>query len=269
MALKPRTVHSKAYFDESGNFITEGYFPTSRLLEILKEHLAVFLARLRSAGQSNLGGAAEVLWNRVWLIAFTINVRTLTDGTVVKEVDGIKVTTGRVPHLNSRPLAAAMNQLCWSVIRDSNGAFPVRVRADTVVCLKHILKELPLHAAQARLNEAIEGDSRGPGAGGRGRPRTPEQCERLVGDTIRKWEGRGRPLNLITRDAIADATGMAAGRVSRTNAWLALRERKAAQSPGRAARTSRISVDDKIATGDWSGVEQQQRREEQKPRRRR
>lgn len=111
------------------------------------------------------------------------------------------------------------------------------------------------------------------------KPLTDEEVESTVRDYIKAARANDVPIDQITRDGIAAATGVAAGRVSKSQPWTALasekRKARVKERPPTEGSSPAETAIDKLAEAeqageiDWNKVRAQQERDQSKPTRNR
>ena len=120
-----------------------------------------------------------------------------------------------------------------------------------------------LRLAQSQRAEVGGGAAPGTDSGHRRRLTDADRKHRraVVRNYIRKERSRGTPIESITRDAIAKATGIPGGAVSATSAWKALAAEKAGGKKPRRVQANPVDLDAAIEAEDWSHVLAAQNRE--------
>jgi len=93
---------------------------------------------------------------------------------------------------------------------------------------------------------------------------TEKERNRIVGDRIRELESADTPIEKITRDRLVADTGISAGMICKTTAWIGLRDRKRAAKKAEALRSDVVpsNVEEAIEREDWETVLRAQEREE-------
>jgi hypothetical protein len=167
----------RIWFDEAGNLSASGSPPLSAMLKFLETSLSLFLRRLK-AGERGDDGAyllrtansgefkgAEVLWDRVGMVAATCIAYTLPPLTAEQQAE--KERTGIVgfevvPSRGSLPLLDVLRQIMFSIVRQADGAWPTRVERATAKQLEGMVGELRIHRqiaekSGARYPTSLEG----------------------------------------------------------------------------------------------------------------
>ena len=130
-----------------------------------------------------------------------------------------------------------------------------------------LVRDDPRLLQSAKAAESAPDRAAGEGGGAGARPSarvTPEERERrerTVRDHIRSQREAGASVETITRDGVANATGVPASAVSATNAWRGVAaEKKRARSPRR-LNADPVSIDAAIEARNWDHVRAAQDRE--------
>ncbi len=164
------------WFDDQGGLTVQASGPMSGLLESLSRHLRHFLARveaceraddgtylLRDSHAGSLVGGAQVVWERVILLAQGAVAQTLPGMTAEEretyDRKGVVAKASRAGR-NALPLVDSLRQITLAILYGPDGRWVDRIPAASIAKLKALNHEVDLFRDQYLRSEGLVARSR-------------------------------------------------------------------------------------------------------------